>query len=706
VGKTALAVRWAHDNQERFPDGQLYMNLRGYGPGEPITPSQALNRFLRALDVPAAAIPVDLEAQEDLYRSLLAERRVLVILDNASAVHQVRPLLPGAGECLVVVTSRSRLSGLAARDGARRIELEIFPENEAVNLVLSVIEEIRSDDSADDVAELARLCARLPLALRIAAERAASRPRMPLNFLIRDLRDESARWDALSSEYDEEADAVHTVFSWSYRALPEDAARLFRFLGLHPGPEISAAAAAALADISLAKARRLLDVLVGAHLLEETAPERYQFHDLLHAYATDRANHDETSGSRRAAVHRVLSWYLHTADTAAVNTLRRGLPLEPSPVRSIAPMSFASYDEAYAWHELEHANLIEAIRVASREGFPNIAWQLAAALQEVFWITNPFTDWFMAAQIGLDAARQVGDLYGEAESLYSFGMAYTRSHQFTKAADHYHRALALRREIGDKLGETASLNAIGLMNSRAHRLREAISYFESTITISRELNEPRWQATSTINLVEVYIGLENLEASRELLEGDLLDQQEPGNTNLLIARMQWRAIIQRELGDVEGSLGLLEKALRESRESHLKVREGSSLLELGTTQLAGERFTQALESFLLSANIHRTIGDRSREARALGGAGEACRALGHFDESVGLQRSALDIHRALDEHWWLAVSIDRMATVLHAMRASDEALLLWEEALLLLSEFDDPKALSARSRVRAALGSL
>lgn len=256
AGKTSLVLRWAHQVKDRFPDGQLFVNLRGYDPGEPVTADQALQRFLRALGVAAGDLPQDTDDAAALYRSLLSDRRVLIVLDNAATVSQVRPLLPGSGNSLVVVTSRNRLAGLAVRDGAHRITLGTLPEPEAVALLHAVTKDYRPEYDEDKLAELARYCARLPLALRIAAERAASHPYLRLDDLISDLRDESALWDTLSTGIDEEAEAVRSVFAWSYRALSAHSARLFRLLGLHPGAEFGLAAAAALGDLPHHRARR------------------------------------------------------------------------------------------------------------------------------------------------------------------------------------------------------------------------------------------------------------------------------------------------------------------------------------------------------------------------------------------------------------------------------------------------------------------
>ncbi|MFC3994862.1 ATP-binding protein [Nocardiopsis sediminis] len=381
VGKTALALRWTHQIQERFPDGQLYINLRGYDPGAPVGAYDALRRFLIALGIAGDEVPNNTDDAAALYRSLLADRRMLVLLDNANAVAQVRPLLPGNSRCLVVVTSRGRLSGLAVHDGAHRITLGTLPDPDAVALVRAVTAGFRSADDDEKLSELARLCARLPLALRIAAERAVTRPHTGLDELIADLRDESALWDTLDTGDEEESGAVRSVFSWSYRALPDDAARMFRLLGLHPGADFGIAAAAALAGISVRRARHLLDVLVGAHVLEQTAPDRFEFHDLLRAFASDQARQEEPRGGQEAALRRLLDWYLHTADAAQalVNPGEERVALDP-PAEGVSPPAFSEYDQAVDWSERENTNFLPVVRAAEKAGFDRHAWQIPVVL--------------------------------------------------------------------------------------------------------------------------------------------------------------------------------------------------------------------------------------------------------------------------------------------------------------------------------------
>jgi hypothetical protein len=308
VGKTALAVYWAHQVADRFPDGQLYVNLRGFDPsGSVMHPAEAVRRFLDALNVPPERIPVDLDAQAVLYRSQLAGKRMLVVLDNARDTAQVRPLLPGAPGCLVLVTSRNQLTSLIAGDGARPISLDLLTDEEARQLLARVLGVDRVAAEPAAVAEIITRCARLPLALALVAARAAVGPHGELQLLAEELRDTQQRWQLLTG--DEPTTNVQAVFSWSYQALTPHAARLFRLLGLHPGPDIAAAAAASLAGLPPSTVRPMLAELVRASLLAEHSPGRYAFHDLLRAYATDLAQRTDSDRQRHAATARILNHY-------------------------------------------------------------------------------------------------------------------------------------------------------------------------------------------------------------------------------------------------------------------------------------------------------------------------------------------------------------------------------------------------------------
>jgi tetratricopeptide (TPR) repeat protein len=706
AGKTSLALRWAHQVRGRFPDGQLYVNLRGYDPGEPVTAHTALHRFLTALGVDAPSVPRDPEAAAALYRSLLADRRVLIVLDNAATVGQVRPLLPGSAGSLVVVTSRSRLAGLAVRDGARRLTLGVLPEQEAVALLRAVTSGYRPDDDADKLSELARLCARLPLALRIAAERAVSHPHMRLDDLIADLRDESALWDALSTGDDEEAEAVRTVFAWSYRALSEQAARLFRLLGLHPGPEFSLHAAAALAHVTTSRARQLLDSLISAHLLEQTAPDRYQFHDLLRAYAIDQAQHEEPPTERDDALRRVLAWYLHTADAAQgwLQPAEDHLDLVPPP-DGVRPLTFADYDAAVDWSEREHTNLLQTVRTAAAAGHDRLAWQLSAVLWWAEHPSAPGADWPSVGHLGLEAASRCGDRFAEALLSTHLGMAYTRLNRSAESLERHRSALAIWREVDDRVNEAHSLNLIGLNHLRHRRFEAAADHFEQAIATFQEQGSAYWAATSLSNLATAHYRAGRLPEAASTGEQALtahraLDSRR-GEGNIL----RLLSDLRREQGNIEEALALAQAAVEIALELRNLRLEGYWLLALGDVQQAHGQSADALTTYHRSATLHQRLGDRSRQAMAWHGVGEAYRRLGRHAEAADFHRQAATAHRALEDAWHEAVALDGLAT---AVLGDDPeaARRHWAEALRLLADYNDPRATALRGDVERRLAEL
>ncbi|MCG8920027.1 tetratricopeptide repeat protein [Actinokineospora sp. PR83] len=706
VGKTSLALHWAHAARQNFPDGQLYVNLRGHDPGLPVTPDQALDRFLRSLGVPPDSIPLELEDKAALYRTILAEQRVLILLDNAASVGQVRPLLPGNADCLVVVTSRNRLSGLVARDGARRLVLDTLSEAEAVELLKTVTAAYRNLDDPADLVELAALCARLPLALRIAAERASSRPLMLLHELISELRDESGLWDALTSD-DEESDAVRTVFAWSYRALSADAARTFRLLGLHPGPEFSAQAAAALTGVGVAQARSLLDILVGCHVLEQRSPARYEFHDLLRAYAINQVVTQETEEDRRAAVERVVTWYVLSARSAVsvLCPLDRDVLLD-APGAQVVPLVFDGYDAAFHWYEEEQANFVGATRAAADAGLHRLAWQLPAVLWSVYAIQNPIEDWILTSTIGLASARAIQDRFGEAQLLASLGMAHLQSHQLEKAEDYHSAALEVREAIDDRSGIAQSTNDLGLLANRRHRLLEARTHFEQALAAFREVGDRGNEAFLLSNLGVLQSDLEQHAEGIEVIRESLSLSREVGDrlaeSNALICL----AIAHRRSGQLWDADSALQAAMEIALADSYPVCEAVSLLQLGYLRLAEGRPAEALPLFQHAASMQRRLGDRSREAIALDSAGMAYQRLGRPDEATPFHRIAASTHRDLGDRWQLALALDRLATALRDSDQPEQARPQWVAALSILSTFDDPQAVRVRDRVTANLAGL
>jgi hypothetical protein len=414
IGKTALAVHFAHRAAAAFPDGQLFVNLRGFDPEHPpLGPADVLARFVRALGADPSDLAADLDELAGMYRSQLSGRRVLVVLDNAASAEQVRPLLPGTAGCLAIVTSRNRLSGLTAVDGAQRLTLDMLPPGQAAALIARIAGDARVAADPASTRRLAGLCGWLPLALRIAADRAVTHPHLSLADLAEELTAESDRLDALGT--DEQASQVRAVFSWSYRALAPAAARAFRLLGLHPGQDISTAAAAALLDAPLPETRRLLRSLTGGHLLEETGRDRYQFHDLVRLYAAERALADEPGPHRAAAVCRLLTWYLHAADAFGriFNPDHPHVPLEP-PLSSCRPPAFTTHLQAWQWAESELANMAPALRQAVTEGDDVLAWQLPVTFAMVYDLLGHLAEMIPGLRSALAISRRLGDRAAEA----------------------------------------------------------------------------------------------------------------------------------------------------------------------------------------------------------------------------------------------------------------------------------------------------
>lgn len=709
VGKTSLAIHWAHKHSTRFPDGQLYVNLRGYDTGEPVTADQALERFLIALGINPSAVPTDIEARSALYRSLLADKQVLLVLDNAATVGQLRPLLPGVYGCLTLVTSRSRLSGLVARDGAARVTLDVFPEPDAVRLLQLTTAGYRGDDRAEDLGELAMLCARLPLALRIAAERAAARPRMPLTELIQDLRDESSLWEALSSDDQEEADTVRTVFAWSYRALSPAVARMFRLLGLHPGAEFSTSAAAALAGVSRTEARRLLDVLVGAHLVEQTAHERHQFHDLLRAFAVDQVLQEEPQQDRDAAVRRVCDWYLRSMNAAArlhddFYADDWGVPMPQADQKDVP--EFATLDQAMAWFSLETDNLVTVCSAAAAARLDEIAWKLPAILRTPFVDRHPAEAWLPLGRSALMASRRSGDKLGEAITLNGLGVAHRLAQQLTAAADSHRAALEAAREAGDLRQQVAALVLLGHVQRRSRRLDEAHRLYERGLTIAREQGLTYWTPWATIGIAEALLDSGRLDAAQERIDELIQDLSEGSNPGLRAEGLWILAWIQRESGEVDLAREHIQSALDIAHEIDNSLYEGEFELEFGKVLLAAGQPHEALSAIQHAASIQRRMGDPGREADALDAAGLAYQELQRYAEAVDFHKRAVTLKREQGDRWQLAVVLTHLAAALSTLGEDGQPATLYSEALDLIADYSDLRVSKLRDRINSALADL
>ena len=494
IGKTALAVHWAHEHADHFPDGQLYVDLRGFDPtGAPLTVAAAVRRFLDALKVAPARIPADLDGQIDLYRTLLADKRMLIVLDNARDSEQARPLLPGAVGCLVLATSRDQLAGLVAVEGAVPLGLGLLPLDEARVLLATRLGFERVAAWPEAVDELIELCARLPLALSIAAARAALRPGYPLSLLVDDLRDAGRRLSVLDAG--DVAASVRAVFWWSYRTLRPATARMFRLLGLHPGPETSVAAAASLAGISRDEARGLLDELTAAHLLTEQVPGRYSFHDLLRAYAAEQAGNQDAEDERTAVLYRGFDHYLHSAHEARRLLYPGWRTIELAECRAgVEPEAFADRDDALAWYEAECAVLRSVVAQAAETGSDTHTWQLSWALTSYLQLGSYSEDWVAISEMALAATRRSGDRAGQAYAHRWLGDALMTSGSHDPAHRHLFEALAIYHELGDRSREGNTHFAITRAYEQCGRVAEALEHAQRASDLYREADYPAGQA--------------------------------------------------------------------------------------------------------------------------------------------------------------------------------------------------------------------
>jgi DNA-binding SARP family transcriptional activator/tetratricopeptide (TPR) repeat protein/DNA-binding XRE family transcriptional regulator len=483
VGKSALAVHWAHQVADRFPDGQLYLNLRGFDPtGDPMAPHEAIRRFLDALDVPARRVPVDPSALIDLYRSSLADKRVLIVLDNARDPEQVRPLLPGGSGCLVVVTSRNRLTGLIAVEGAHSITLNRLTVDEAQMLLARRLGPEQVAAEPDVVDRLITASAGLPLPLVIIAANAAVRPDFALAVLANDLDDADRRLDTLTGG--DIATDLRAVFSWSYRALSHGAARLFRLLGLHPGAEVTTTAAASLAGITPGETRTLLAQLTAAHLVTEHSPRRYGLHDLLRVYAMEQALAHDSDVERCSAVRRVLDHYLHTAHVAALrlHPSRAPLVLEP-PHTGVTVDTPADHPQATAWFTSEHQILVAAIDRSSTLGLDSFTWQLAWTLTDFLDRRGHWSDLAATHQAALQAAKRLDDPSGQAHAHRGLAAARLWEDRYADAHAHLLQAKDLFVAVADHAAAVGALFDLGYLFERQHRYAEALGTAQSALEL-------------------------------------------------------------------------------------------------------------------------------------------------------------------------------------------------------------------------------
>ncbi|KRV49122.1 hypothetical protein AQ490_21755 [Wenjunlia vitaminophila] len=661
VGKTALAVHWSRRVAERFPDGQLHLSLRAYASSDPLTADEALGQLLRALGVASLRIPRSQDEKASLYRSLLADRRVLLLLDDASSLEQVRPLLPASPTCLVVVTSRHDLRGLSAFHDAQRINLDVLTDEEAVALLARVVggQRVRAEPEAAE--ELALVCGRLPLALRICAANLGSGRYRRIADMVRALR-EGDRLAELNVDGDQQT-AVEATFDLFYQGLSDPARRAFRLLGLVPGSDVTPGAAAALAGCQGTRdAARLLDQLESRHMIESYVPGRYHFHDLLRLYARERAFREEGPQECEAALRRLLSWYLTTADNASRALFGAvynafALPRQPISECPVEPQEFADLEEAWEWVNAERANVLSCIDSAADNGPHAFAWQMTDALHGHFMGSGHLDDWLRAAHAGLRAAVASGSELGQAVMHETLGNAYLDLADFPRSVQHSTEAVELCEGTGATiLGSMARL-VLAIARWNQADLDAATEQCRRTLETFQALEQPAGEAFALTMLGFVAADQGRLnEALGYLTQAEAMT---PLHESVLTVTTMLRTLgyIQRHLGRLADARRYLSQALVLYRQSQVALYEESALCNLalilcdaGYYRLALSHAERALSVIhrtnrrLIESDLHNVLGI------VLGALGDVHEALDHHRRALelaskcGCRRSEASAH--------------------------------------------------------------
>jgi DNA-binding SARP family transcriptional activator len=610
VGKTALAIRFGREVAKRFPDGQLYLNLRGFDPSlAPVEPAAALRFILDAIGVPPRSIPSDTEGRSALFRSVADGKRMLIVLDNAADAMQVRPMLPGSAYCLVVVTSRSDLAGLVAADGAMPVSLDVLDDGEARELLVRRLggERVLAEPEAAD--QIIAACARLPLALSIAVGRAASRPALALEDLGAELQQARNSLDAL--EVGDAVTDVRAVISWSYDRLSGSAAEMFRLLGVHPGPDISLSAAASLAALPRPEAGAALRELVRTHMVAEREHGRYTFHDLLRAYAAEQAQWFDSVTDQRTAVHRVLDHYLHTAMAASVRFSPYLSALRMTPIApGVFPADVTDKNQALAWFEAEASVLLTLIDYAAAHGFDQHAWQIPWAMSAYFHRRGRWQDFEATQEIALAAAERLADKYALAHVHFHLARAKTLLNDLTAADPHSREALELFRELGDRPGEAVVLHGFSSLAERQGRYAEALTYELDALQIIRAAGHWWTQGALENGAGWLYAHLGQYQQALTHCERALGLHRESGFRGGVADTLDSLGYIYLHMGDLALARTHYDQALEAYRDIGDPLGEAVALTGLAETLAAGDETSGAREAWLAAAALMDQLSRR------------------------------------------------------------------------------------------------
>lgn len=631
TGKTALAVHWAHGAGRAFPGGMLHADLRGYDPSRPVEPTFVLRGFLVALGVDEQSVPASLDARSALFRTRVSGRRLLVLLDNVAAVDQVRPLLPGAATCATLITSRDALPGLVVRNDVRRVELGLLPEDEALEL-LAVRVGTRAETELDQALALVARCGRLPLALCIAAERAAAQPMTSLAVLVDEFDRQRSRLDLLDLSEDRRT-ALRSVFSWSLRHLSVAAIGVFEAFGLHPTGDVDVPSAAALAGVEHTTALRALDVLTQAHLVGRTAIGRYHMHDLVREYARERVARWEDA--QRAAALRRLSEHLLAASAHAMTVL--GLAAD-EPATDGDPM-FHTIAGAAAWLDAELATLV-AIAPALRAHQPKAVLRLAETVGRYFDVGGYYAESVELQSQALEVSRAAENISGEANAHRFIGIALYRIGRTEEALGSFRTALDLFSQLGALDGESWVLANLGALHRRLGHYDVALDFMAKALERFRDLRDRSSESKALDSIGLILHEQGRWEEAREQHRGAVEVARAAGDRLCEAISLDNLGMVHLELGDVDEAVRCLERAGDFAREFGDRLGEAATLTHLASVDDRRGRSERAIAAHQKALSIARQIGERDMESEIEDALGAAHLHLGLPDVAVDHFRRA------------------------------------------------------------------
>jgi DNA-binding SARP family transcriptional activator/tetratricopeptide (TPR) repeat protein len=627
IGKSALAVEWANKHRDQFPDGRFFVDLCGYGPSDDVSATTVVTSFLTALDT-ATDLPPSPEDRAAMLRAKLDNRRVLIILDNASNSEHVRPILAATPSATVLVTSRQHLTGLVLREGASRVVLTKLRPDESAELLMNQLGSARTWPDSPTVRTVAEICDGFPLGLAIAAQHLAGSPNAPLKDLVETLRRQPAMLLDTGVHGDEGASSLRAVFSWSYAALRPEARSMFERLGLHPTTQLSVGAAAAMAGMSVAEAARTLDRLQGAHLVEQQSPGRFQLHDLIFMFATELAA-DLHADDRRAAIHRTIDWYLATASNA-VRSLKPNQREVPSLAiqTEIAPYAFGEAENALRWWIDERSNLLAVSRLGAASGFHSHTWRLIGRIDSVLDQYGDPRDLIEIHQIGLASARAAGSPEGEAGMLNSLATRYNQLEEFEKAGQHYKEAHALFGRIGDSYGETISLMNLATTHMMRGRFRTALEWYERAMARLDEIDDLVGRASVRKRLGDTYRRIGRPTAAANFYQAALSLFEGAGNQRGQADVLTALGELHLELDEPATSIRLCEQAISLHIHTLNERRTADAFRVLSAAYLRIQRPLNAAASAERAVECYAATGNRRQLAKSLDLLGQAHAATG------------------------------------------------------------------------------